>query len=115
MKGITGYLLSAIVLALAGAALLAAAGLDRDLAAAQEHVVAQKYSDVEPAYEMAEKYYDYASHVPGISGGPANCIRTNHARRHYWEKDYAAEIPQQTDPVGSVPQSNSVLQLVVAT
>ena len=37
MKGITGYLISAIVLAAVGGALLAAAALDRDLATAQEH------------------------------------------------------------------------------
>jgi hypothetical protein len=114
MKGITGYLLSAILLALAGAALLVAAGLDRDLASAQEHIVAQKYDAVEPAYEKAEKYYDYASHMPGIGDGPANEIRTKHATLHYWQKDYAAVIPQQTDPVGSIPQDNSDLQLVVA-
>ena len=114
MKGITGYLISAIVLALVGGALLVAASLDRDLATAQEHVVAQKYNDVEPTYETAEKYYDYASHVPGIGAGPANEIRAKHATLHYWQKDYAAVIPQQTDPVGSVPQDNSDLQLVVA-
>ena len=114
MKNITGYLLSAVVLALAGGALIVAASLDRDIATAQEHVVAQKYNDVEPTYETAEKYYDYASHLPGIGDGPANDIRTKHATLHYWQKDYAAVIPQQTDPVGSVPQDNSDLQLVVA-
>jgi hypothetical protein len=114
MKNITGYLLSAIVLVLVGGALLVAASLDRDLATAQEHVVALKYNDVEPTYETAEKYYDYASHLPGIGDGPANDIRTKHATLHYWQKDYAAVIPQQTDPVGSVPQDNPDLQLVVA-
>src|SRR5256885_13263913 len=114
MKGITGYLLTAIALAVLGSALLVAAALDRDLAAAQEHVVAQKYGDVEPAYETAEKYYDYASHLPGVGDGPANEIRTKHATLHYWQKDYAAVIPQQSDPVGAVPQDNSDLQLVVA-
>jgi hypothetical protein len=114
MKGITGYLLSTIALALFGGALLVAAALDRDVATAQERVVAQKYDDVEPAYEKAEKYYDYASHVPGVGEGPANEIRTKHATLHYWQKDFAAVIPQQTDPVGSVPQDNPDLQLVVA-
>ena len=114
MKGIAGYLILAVVLVLAGWALLVAAGLDRDLATAQEHVAAQKYDDVEPTYETAEKYYDYASHVPGIGDGPANDIRTRHATLHYWQKDYAAVIPQQNDPVGSVRQDNPDLQLVVA-
>ena len=114
MKNITGYLLSAVVLTLAGGALIVAASLDRDIATAQEHVVAQKYNDVEPTYETAEKYYDYASHLPGIGDGPANDIRTKHATLHYWQKDYAAVIPQQTDPVGSIPQDNADLQLVVA-
>ena len=114
MKNITGYLLSAVVLTLAGGALIVAASLDRDIATAQEHVVAQKYNDVEPTYETAEKYYDYAIHLPGIGDGPANDIRTKHATLHYWQKDYAAVIPQQTDPVGSIPQDNADLQLVVA-
>ena len=52
--------------------------------------------------------------MPGIGDGPANDIRTKHATLHYWQKDYAAVIPQQTDPVGSVPQDNPDLQLVVA-
>jgi len=114
MKGITAYLVLAVGLALAGAGLLVAANLDRDLAAAAERVVAQKYDDVEPAYETAEKYYDYASHIPGVGTGPANDIRAKHATLHYWQKDYAAVIPQQTDPVGSVPADNSDLQLIVA-
>jgi len=114
MKGITGYLLSAIALALLGVALLTAASLDRDLATAQEHVAAQKYDDVEPTYETAEQYYDYASHLPGVGDGPANDIRAKHATLHYWQKDYAAVIPQQTDPVGAVAQDNTDLQLVIA-
>src|SRR5215467_300233 len=114
MKGITGYLLGAIALALVGAALMAAGSLDRDLATAQEHVVAQKYGDVEAVYETAEKYYDYAGHLPGVGDGPANDIRAKHATLHYWQKDYAAAIPQQTDPIGSVAQDNTDLQLVIA-
>ena len=114
MKGITGYLLSAIALALVGGALLAAGYLDRDLAAAQERVVAQKYDDVEPVYETAEKYYDYASHLPGVGAAAANDIRAKHATLHYWQKDYAAVIPQQTDPIGSVAQDNTDLQRVIA-
>jgi len=114
MKGITGYLLSAVALALLGAGLLTAASLDRDLASAQERVAAQKYDDVEPTYETAEKYYDYASHVPGVGDGPANDIRAKHATLHYWQKDYAAVIPQPTDPIGAVAQDNTDLQLVVA-
>jgi len=114
MKGITTYIVLAVALALLGAGLMVAANLDKDLATAQERVVVQKYDDVEPTYETAEKYYDYASHIPGIGAGPANDIRTKHAVLHYWQKDYAAVLPQQTDPVGSVPQDNPELQLVVA-
>jgi hypothetical protein len=114
MKGITAYIVLAVALALLGGGLMVAANLDRDLATAQEHVVAQKYDDVEPAYERAEKYYDYASHIPGIGAGPANEIRTAHATLHYWQKDYAAVMPQQSDPVGGVPADNPDLQLVVA-
>jgi hypothetical protein len=114
MKGITGYLLSAVALALLGGGLLAAGTLDRDLATAQEHVVAQKYDDVEATYETAERYYQYGSHLPWVGDGPVNDITAKHATLHYWQKDYAAVIPQQTDPVGSVAQNNTDLQLVIA-
>ncbi|HVZ22655.1 MAG TPA: hypothetical protein VG871_16390 [Vicinamibacterales bacterium] len=114
MKGITGYVLAAVVLALAGTGLMFAGNLDRDLATAQERVAAQKYDQVEPTYETAEKYYDYASHLPGLGDGPANEIRTRHAALHYWQKDYADVLPQQTDPVGAVAQDNTDLQLIVA-
>jgi len=114
MKGITGYLLSAVALALVGGVLLSAGHLDRDLATALEHVAAQKYDDVEPTYETAEKYYDYGGRLPWVGDGPAHDIRAKHAALHYLQKDYAAVVPQQTDPVGSVAQDNVALQLVIA-
>jgi hypothetical protein len=114
MKGITGYLLSAVALALLGGGLLAAGYLDRDLATAQEHIAAMKYGDVEATFDTAEKYYDYGSHLPWVGDAPLNDVRAKKASLHYWQKDYAAVVPQQTDPVGSVAQDNIELQLIIA-
>lgn len=114
MKGITGYLVSAIVLAALATVLLEAGSLDRDMARAQEQIATGNYLDVEPTYDTAERYYEYASHVPWIGTGPANDVRARKAALHYWQKEYGAIVPQQTDPIGAVAADNPDLQLIVA-
>ena len=115
MKGISGYLVAAVALALAGRRVARAAGiLERDMAQAQEHVTTQNYDGVEATFDTAEHYYDYGSHLPWIGNGPVNDVRARKATLHYWQKDYGAIVPQQTDPVGAVAADNSALQLIVA-
>jgi hypothetical protein len=114
MKGITGYLVAAVVLALVGVAFLTAGNLERDLASAQEDLATLKYGGAEATFDTAERYFEYASHLPWVGNAPLNEVRARKAALHYWQQQYAAVLPQETDPVGAVPPDNLDLQLVVA-
>jgi hypothetical protein len=114
MKGITGLLASAVLLALMGTALARLAFLERDMAQAQANVTTQNYDGVEQTFDRAERVYEYGSHLPWVGSGPANEVRARRAAMHYWQKSYSSVIPQQTDPIGAVPADNQALQMIVA-
>ncbi len=114
MKGISGYLVAAVGLVLLGGVLTAAGILERDMARAQENVTTMSYDGVEETFDTAERYYDYASHLPWIGTGPVNDVRARKASLHYWQKEYSTIVPQQTDPVGAVSADNAALQIIVA-
>jgi len=114
MKGISGLVIAAILLALLGAGLARLGFLERDLAQAQANVATQNYDGVDETFAAAERYYEYGSHLPWVGSGPLNEIRARRASMHYWQKAYGEVIPQQTDPVGAVPADNPALQLIVA-
>jgi len=114
MKGISGLLVAAVLLALLGGALAKLGILERDMAQAQANVTTQNYDGVEETFAAAERYYEYGSHLPGIGNGPVNEVRARRASMRYWQKSYGDVIPQQTDPVGAVAADNTALQLIVA-
>jgi hypothetical protein len=114
MKGVTGYLVAAIVIALLGAVLLTASRLERDMAAAEQRVATLRYDEVEATFDRAERYFQYASHLPGVGNGPVNNVRARKAALRYWQQQYDAIVPRQPDPVGAVASDNIELQRVVA-
>jgi hypothetical protein len=114
MKGISGFLVAAVALTLLGALLVAAGLLERDMARAQQNITTMNYDGVEETFDKAERYYAYGSNLPWIGNGPVNDVRARKAALHYWQKEYATILPQQTDPVGAVSSDNSALQLIVA-
>ena len=114
MKRITGYLLGAALLALLGAVCLAADRLDREMAHAQQNLATLNYDDPEATFETAERYFEYGSRIPWVGNGPLNDVRARKAALYYWQQQYGAIVPQQTDPVGAIAPDNVELQLVVA-
>jgi hypothetical protein len=114
MRAIAGYLLGAVLLALIGGVCLAAGLLDRDMARAQQHLVALNYDDPDATFERAERYYEYSSRLPWVGNDALNDVRARRAALQYWQRRYAAMVPEQTDPVAGLPQDNVALQLVVA-
>ncbi len=114
MKGTTGLIVAAVVLALAGAVCLSAGRLERDLARAQEDIVAGRYDAPQTTFDSAERYLEYGSHLPWIGSAPLNELRARRAAVRYWQRQYDGVVPQQNDPIGAVAPDNVDLQLVVA-
>ena len=114
MKAIAGYLFTAVGLALVGAVCLGAGLLDRDMAHAQQSVMALKYDEPDQTLATAERYFEYGSRVPWIGDGPVNDVRARRAALRYWQRQYGAIVPRQPDPVSGVQADNIGLQLVVA-
>jgi hypothetical protein len=114
MKSIGGFLLGALALALLGGVCLGASMLDREMAHAQEHVVSGDYDEPLAILDTTERYFDYLGRLPWIGNGPVNDVRARKAALHYWQRQYAAVVPEIEDPVGNVAADNVELQLVVA-
>jgi hypothetical protein len=114
MKGVIGYVIAAVVLALIGSALLIASRLDRGIADSQANLVTQKFDQSLTTFDNAERYYGYASRLPWIGSGPLNDVRARRATAQYWQRQYAALVPEGTEPVSTVDVDNIALQMVVA-
>lgn len=114
MKAIAGYLFAAVLLALVAAVCLAAGLLERDMAHAEQGLMAMKYDEPDQMLAMAERYFEYGSRLPGFGNGPLNEVRARRAALRYWQRQYGAIVPRQLDPVSGVPVDNIELQLVVA-
>jgi hypothetical protein len=114
MKAAGGFLLGAIALALVGGLCLAVGMLDREMVHAQEHVVSGDYAEPLAILDTTERYSEYISHLPWIGNGPVNDVRARKAALRYWQRQYAAVVPEIADPVGNVASDNIELQLVVA-
>ena len=113
MKGIVGYLLVAVVLALAGTACLAAGYLNRDMAHAQQDVMAMKYDEADKTFATTERYFDYASRLPGVGDGALNDVRTRRAELRYWQGQFSAISSPQPE-TGTTGSENIALQMVAA-
>jgi hypothetical protein len=114
MKGIVGYLFVAVMLALAGAVFLAAGFLNRDMAHAQQSVMALKYDEADKTFATTERYFEYASRLPWIGDGPLNDVRTRRAELQYWQGQYAAISSPQPESGNGTGADNIGLQLVSA-
>ena len=115
MKGFAHYLAAAGILAVVGALCLGASRLDRQVADAQQMLLTSDYDSADASLSDVERYYQYASGVPGVGEGPVNDVRARRAAIGYWQRRYGALAPaERTDPVADVASNNVALQLIVA-
>jgi hypothetical protein len=114
MKGFTGYLIVALLLAGAGVVAYRGAAFERDLADAQQHVATQQFDEAEARLADAQSYVSYVRWIPQIGSRAERELATRRAALNYWRRDYAAVLPRETDPVGAVDTANVDLQMVVA-
>src|SRR5262245_30055015 len=114
-KGFLPYFLAACVLAALGALCLGASRRDGRAAVRQQMLLTSDYASTDASLSDVERYYQYASGVPGVGEGPVNDVRARRAAVGYWQRRYGALAPEErTDPVADVPSSNVALQLIVA-
>jgi len=115
MKGIAGWVVGALVLAILGGICLAASRLDRQMAGAQHALLTSDYDAADASLQVVERYYRYASRLPWVGEGPLNGVRARRAAVKYWQRQYGALAPaDRTDPVADVEADNLPLQMIVA-
>jgi hypothetical protein len=115
MKGIAGYVVGAIVLAVLGGVCLGASRLDRQMGRAQQTLLTSDYGAADASLQVVERYYEYARRVPWVGDGPVNDVRTRRAALSYWQRKYGALAPaDRTDPVTDVAAGNVPLQVIIA-
>ena len=115
MKGITRYIVGALVLAILGCACLGASRLDGEMANAQKAMLLSDYGSADASLGTAEHYYRYISRVPWVGEEPLNDVRARQAAIKYWQRQYSALAPpNRTDPVADVAPDNVQLQFIVA-
>jgi hypothetical protein len=118
MKGLARYILGSLALVLVGGACLAAGLLEREVVRAQQDLATLNYDAPESALgdpdADTERYFQYASRIPGIGRGPLQDLRARDAAWRYWQRQYGRLVPVEGDPLGRVAGENVALQLTVA-
>jgi hypothetical protein len=114
MKGLTGIVVAAIVLALLGGIAFAAGTVDRRIARTQQDFAAQNYVRADESLESLERALEYGRWIPWIANGPLADVRTRRAAIRYWSGQYDRIVADQPDPVGTIESGNIDLQLIVA-
>jgi hypothetical protein len=115
MKGIAGYVIGAIVLAILGGTCLLVSRLDRRMADAQQALLTADYDAADASLQVVERYYQYASRLPWVGDGAVNDVRTRRAAVSYWQRKYGSLAPaDRTDPVADIEPDNLPLQIIVA-
>lgn len=114
MRGLAGYLIGALLLAVAGAALLAAARYEGRLADAQQFFATGQLAQSREALDATEGYAAYARWVPGIGARALADVRARRAALDYWERRYDELAATRTDALSGDDAENVELQLVLA-
>jgi hypothetical protein len=108
-------MLGAAALAVAGVVFLTLGRIDRQIARAQQDLATMTEVDPETAFADAESYFEYGSRLPWVDAArPLNDVRARKAAMLYWQRQYGRLIPDQGDPIASIPADNVELQLITA-
>ena len=114
MKKALRNLFTATLLTALGFACLAWGKLEAQLAEVAERHATLDYTGTDAVLTRAERFSDYASHVPFFGKASLNDVVAQKAAANYWRRDYGALIPAQGDPIGALPPDNIELQAIVA-
>jgi hypothetical protein len=90
------------------------ATVERHLADAREALATLDYAQAAGSVDAASASLGWARHVPGFGARVQREARAYNAAVLYWERQYDALVPEGQDPVSTIEQGNTDLQLVVA-
>lgn len=114
MRSIAGFVVGAVVLALAAYALLGVARLEGYMAEAGERLATLQYEAARESLTAARQYSGRARFVPWLGSDVRQEIQAREAALSYWARDYETVLPAGAEPVTAVDEGNVELQLVVA-
>src|SRR6185436_4661547 len=114
MKTIAGFLVGAVVLALGASVLVGVGRYERDMADAQEYASTERYDEARARLDDAQRYVDYSRWIPRVGAAAENDVRTRRTALDYWQRNYEAVLPRDSDPVAAIDPSNLELQSMVA-
>jgi hypothetical protein len=114
MKTIAGLLVAALVLALGAGVLMGVGRYERDMADAQEYASTERYDDARARLDDAHRYVEYSRWIPRVGAATENDVRTRRTALDYWQRNYEAVLPRDSDPVAAIDPSNLELQSMVA-
>jgi len=114
MKTIAGLLVTALVLALGAGVLMGVGRYERDMADAQEYASTERYDDARARLDDAQRYVEYSRWIPRVGAAAENDVRTRRTALDYWQRNYEAVLPRDSDPVAAIDPSNLELQSMVA-
>src|SRR5262245_66306922 len=113
MKGIAGFVLAAVLVTLAGVVCMGIARFERNMASAEEDLATLRYADAAEKLSSASAYAQYTSWLPGQGGQAARDLRAREASAQYWQREYEALMPRESDPVGDGAGENVSLHLLL--
>jgi len=114
MRSSIALAIVALVVALAGSALMGVARLEGHMADAAEQLSTQQYSAAEASLDAASTEAGRARFVPWLGSDARPEIAAREAAVQYWQRHYDAVLPAGAEPVAAVDEGNVELQLVVA-
>ncbi len=114
MKGFAGFLIAALVLAAIGVGFIAAGRYERAMADAQQYESTEQYGAARESLDAAAHYVSYGKWLPRVGATAENDVRARTAALAYWQRNYEAVLPRDSDPVGGVDGANVELQTIVA-
>jgi len=114
MKGIAVIIIVAVLLGVVGVGALQVAAFERGMAAVEEYMATQEYDLAAEELDAASASLRYGRWVPRWGTDAARAVRAQQAALQYWQRQYAAMLPREADPVGAVEGEDVALQMLVA-
>src|SRR5262252_3220408 len=102
MKTVVLLVVLAVLLTVAGNLAFRVAAFERDMAAVDEQLSRQEYSEAAGRLADASKHMNGTGWIPRFGARARADIKVRQAALQYWQQQYKALMPREADPVGAV-------------